>query len=83
MLDALGLGMPKIHEVVKRNTMSLASRICQVPSPVRTLLLYSISKYVMTGTTVAGTMVDRLIKFGVSPLSVVLGSKTFESVCKT
>ena len=44
-----------------------------IASPVRSLFLHLVSKHAMEGTVVPGAMVDRLLRFGVSPLRTALG----------
>ena len=66
------LNITNVSEVVKRDTVSLASRLCKVPSPARSLFLYHVALQITKGVTIPGTIVDRLRKFDVLPLQVVL-----------
>lgn len=48
--------------------MSLYRRIFQVESPARRLLQHFLSNYVVYGTTVPGTLLERVVNLGESPV---------------
>ena len=70
------LNIPKVRNIIKHDVCSLLRRICIISSPVRDLTLFHLSKYLVRGETVRGTLVDRIVKFGLSPLAVLFDTST-------
>jgi hypothetical protein len=64
--------IPKITEIIKRNTLSLYSRIFKYDSPARQLNIELLTKCLTTGQRVKGTILDRVLDFNLSPAGIVL-----------
>ena len=62
------LQIPKVSKCIDYNVQSLYHRIFKVASPVRTLCCHLLSKYIVSGEVVKGTIVGRIINTGVSPV---------------
>ena len=54
------------------DTVSLAHRICSVESPIRKLFSYELSQFIVNGARITGTIIDRLLSYGLSPTSILL-----------
>ena len=65
------LHIDPISDVVKRDTISLAGRLSQVQSPLRNLFTHEISSYILEGKTHKNCIVDRLLQYGISPISIL------------
>ena len=61
------LNIPRMSMEINARRLSLARRICMVRSPARHLHLYNLSKYMLKGETVNGTLIDQIVKAGYSP----------------
>ena len=53
------------------HTKSLFNRLCSVPSPTRNLCIYMMSQYITKGLLIPGSIIDRLVKSGVSPIQLM------------
>ena len=53
------------------HTKPLFNRLCSVPSPTRNLCIYMMSQYVTKGLLIPGSIIDRLVKSGVSPIQLM------------
>ena len=73
----LSMNVHKISDLVKRNTVSIFNRIMKVSSPAKDLNLHFLSLYMCKGTIVPGTLVSRLLSIGVSPVSYIFNSSTY------
>ena len=62
------LRVPSIEDIIKQRTLSLYYRSFQVESPLRRILISQLSKYMVTGIRYTGTLVSRLIDYGLSPM---------------
>ena len=71
------LGIPTISDVISTETVSTFQRIFRVNSPVLQLFSYMMAEYIVTGHVTKGTMLDRIIQLGLSPVRTALsGSST-------
>ena len=68
------LNIPRVSDIVNRDTFSLFQRIFKVPSPARDLSIFLLSQHTVLGSTVKGSLVDRVAGLGVSPLAAAVGS---------
>ena len=71
------LDIEPVSEIIKRDTIALAKRLCQVQSPLLNLFIHEISRYILRGSTVKNSILDKLISYGVSPISIL-----FDDPCK-
>jgi len=62
------LHIPKIEERIKQSTASLMKRVFSVDSPAKDLSAYFLSLYITKGLLIPGTLVDRCVSHGLSPI---------------
>ena len=65
------LSIEKVYDIVNRNVLSLYHRIFKVESPARRLMQYFLAHYITSGSTVPGTLLDRVVALGKSPLTLL------------
>ena len=73
------LNIDKAQNIVNRNVLNLYHRIFKIDSPARSLMQFLLARYITYGTTVPGTLLDRVVFIGESPLKCVFrkcGHKT-------
>ena len=76
------LDIPKVSEIIERDTQSLFHRIFKVNSPVRDLNVFLVAKQIVTGSSVKGTLVDRIMRMGLSPTGLIAsGPATGNPTC--
>jgi hypothetical protein len=66
LLEALNVR--KVSQIYEKSCISLYNRIGKVSTPARDLLLYSLSRYVLYGEVVPGTLLSTVISKGYSPV---------------
>ena len=74
------LNIDKVQNIVNRNVLNLYHRIFKIDSPARSLMQFLLARYITYGTTVPGTLLDRVVSIGESPLKCVFrkcGPKEF------
>ena len=74
------LNIDKVQNIVNRNVLNLYHRIFKIESPARSLMQFLLARYITHGTTVPGTLLDRVVSIGESPLKCVFrkcGHKEF------
>ena len=69
MLKALNI--EKVKNIVDRNVLNLYHRIYKIESPARSIMQFLLARYITYGTTVPGTLIDRVVSIGESPLKCV------------
>ena len=69
MLKALNID--KVQNIVNRNVLNLYHRIFRIESPARSIMQFLLARYITYGTTVPGTLIDRVVSIGESPLKCV------------
>ena len=69
MLKALNID--KVQHIVNRNVLNLYHRIFKIESPARSLKQLLLARYITYGTTVPGTLIDRVVSIGESSLKCV------------
>ena len=62
-----GLGITKMRQHISQCTASLFRRIFLTKTPIQSLCRYFLSLYITRGSLVPGTIVDRLVSYGLSP----------------
>ena len=62
------LNIEKIEDIVNRNVLSLYSKIFKVESPARRLMQHLLSRFICYGETIPGTLLDRVVSMGESPI---------------
>ena len=58
----------RISTVIGNYTKSVFKRVCSKSSPIKNLCFHLLSNYMGSGITVPGTIVDRILKLGLSPI---------------
>ena len=66
------LCIPKIAHVIERDTVSLCKRVLNVDSPLRDLQIFFLSQVIVSGHTVKGCLIDRVMNYDASPLILLL-----------
>lgn len=66
------LNIHKVEDIVINNTLSLFHRICQSPSPTRTLVLHDLSQYILYGRLINGTILSKVVEYNQSPIRVAV-----------
>ena len=69
MLKALNIDT--VQNTVNRNVLNLYHRIFKIESPARSIMQFLLARYITYGTTVPGTLIDRVVSIGESPLKCV------------
>ena len=64
----------KVQNSVNINVLNVYHRIFKIESPARSLLQFLLARYITYGTTVPGTLIDRVVSIGESPLKNALES---------
>ena len=65
------LKIDKAQNIVNRNVLNMYHRIFKIGSPARSLMQFLLARYITYGTTVPGTLLDRVVSIGESPLKCV------------
>ena len=65
------LGIPQVKDVIKNSTISLYYRIFQISSPARDIQCQFLANYLLYGTIIKNTMLDRIIQVGLEPINVL------------
>ena len=72
------MNVNRVYRIIERNTVSLYRRLFAVDSPLRDLNYFFLSLYLDKEITVPGTILDKICKFGHSPVSVVFDHWKFD-----
>ena len=79
LLEAIRLSSVSDH--VKQRSIGLLRKFFTTNSPYRKLGLYHLSKFIVSGSVYAGSIINRIIEYGVSPIkiwkSVTMGEEPF------
>ena len=67
--------LKKVDDIVNRTVLSLCSTLFKVESPVRRLMQHLLSRVIVYGVTVPGTLLDRVVSIGESPTKRVFSSQ--------
>ena len=68
------LKIDKAQNIVNRNVLNLYHRIFKIDSPARSLMQFLLARYITYGTTVPGTLLDRVVSIGNLLLNAFLES---------
>ena len=71
------MNIDNISTVIGNYTKSVFKRVCSKSSPIKNVCFHLLSDYMGSGITVPGTIVDRILKRGLS-LIVVLFDKVYD-----
>ena len=67
-----------IEEVIANNAAGLYHNIFQCETPAKILQSLLLSSYILTGKAEKGTLLDRVIKAGYSPLNLIMNKPKFK-----
>ena len=73
LLDSLSI--PQVKDVITNNTIGLYHRIFQVSTPARDIQCQLLSQYLLHGTLVKNTLLDRVVGMGLDPIDVLFYGK--------
>ena len=81
LLEAVRINNIELY--VKRNTLSLWKRTFNADSLLRSLCAINLARFILHGTLIPGSLVQRLISFGISPTEVLFNNsfKFIDSNC--
>ena len=78
------LGVPTIDDVIKNNAMRLYSNIFKANTPARDLQSTLLSLFILNGTIIKGTLLDRTVGAGADSLDLITAkSPSTSPVCDT
>ena len=66
------LNIDKVQNIVNRNVLNLYHRIFKIDSPARSSMQFLLARYITHDTTVPGTLLERVVSIGESPLKGTL-----------
>ena len=69
ILQALEITHASTH--INDSTKSLFKRICSTDSPTRDVCIYFMNLFIVDRVLVPGTLIDRIVKMGISPTSLL------------
>ena len=67
------LNVRKVSDIIGDGCISLWNRIFMVDSPARVLCARLLADYILYGSVIPGSLLGRLVSFGVSPLKSLFG----------
>ena len=70
-----------VEDRLKANTKSLWWRTFRVASPARTLCARLLGLYIADGTIVSGSLLDRVVKAGSSPVALIFNKPVARKMC--
>ena len=68
------------RDLINASTKSLFSRICRTDSPTRDICVYFMNLYITDNIIIPGSLIDRIVKSGTSPTSILLSKNVTETV---
>ncbi len=57
--------------LISESTKSLFKRICSADSPTRDVCIYFMNLFISSHVLIPGTLIDRIVKMGISPTSLL------------
>jgi hypothetical protein len=69
LLQALSIKSASLY--INDATKTLFKRVCAINSPARDLCIHLLNDYIMHGILIPGTIIERLVRMGVSPSSLL------------
>ena len=64
-----------ISQLIKERVGALLSNMCSVDNPGRDMIIHLLSEYMSTGKLYSGTLLDRAVAHGISPIKAVFEYK--------
>ena len=78
------LGVPSVDDVIKNNAVRLYKNIFKAKIPARDLQSVLLAHFILKGTTIKGTLLDRIVRAGADPLELITDSfPSTRPVCNT
>ena len=72
------LKIPSIEDVINNNSLRLYKNIFKTNTPARDLQSIFLAKYILNGTVIKGSLLDRVIKAGSNPIKLLFDKQPFE-----
>ena len=78
------LGVPTVDDVIKNNAVRLYRNIFKASTPARDLQSVLLAHFILKGTIIKGTLLDRIVRAGADPLDLITDSSpSTRPVCNT
>ena len=78
------LGVPSVEDVIKNNAVRLYRNTFKANTPARDLQSVLLAHFILKGTTIKGTLLDRIVRAGADPLDLITDSSpSTRPVCNT
>ena len=74
LLNALDI--TRVDNLIKKSSSLLYNRIFQTDTPLRDLCTYYLSMFILSGNTIKGTIIDRIVNVGVCPIKCAYDTKS-------
>ena len=71
------LSVPHVSDIVSNKTVALFQRFFKVNSPLVKLYSFMMARYMLYGAVTKGSMLDRIVCLGLSPMQVIFSKSTF------
>ena len=68
----LALNIPKIDDVISKNTLGFYNRIFNVDSPLLCMQKNLLEHYIISGCSYKNTVIDKVISMGLSPMAIAI-----------
>ena len=68
----LALNIPKIDDVISKNTLGFYNRIFNVDSPLLCMQKNLLEHYIISGCSYKNTVIDKVISMGFSPMAIAI-----------
>ena len=68
------LGVPSVEDVIKNNAVRLYRNTFKANTPARDLQSVLLAHFILKGTTIKGTLLDRIVRAGADPLDLITDS---------
>ena len=71
------LNIPSVDDVIKKNSLCLYINIFRSNTPASELQSILLARYIIKGTIIKGTLLERVLKCGKNPLDTILSKQPF------
>ena len=74
------LNIPHVHSVLSQKSASFYHSVFKYDTPATELNTILLSRYISTGELINGTLIDKIVKSGLSPVSVAFNGSSASNV---
>ena len=79
-----GSQIPSVDDVIKNNAVRLYRNIFKASTPASVLHSVLLALFILKGTTINGTLLERIVRIGADPLDLITDSSpSIRPVCNT